>query len=181
MYLAPSRATRISYRSIHSPQSQHTTHAPLASSCHVSIIEWSHVIPTRPAPELDLPLAPFVLYNGLKKKKIKFQNLKIQKKKMWDILFWFYLHEPRSSQAIKPLSWDLEPRPFEDPSLWATKSQSKPLSHDSTKPSQDLLQAKLQATEPSSRDPSYRAEIRAKPSRAKIFELFFCKQIQRFH
>ena len=32
-------AIDISCRPIHSPQSQH---APLASSCHVSIIEWSH-------------------------------------------------------------------------------------------------------------------------------------------
>ena len=37
-----SRATDISCRPIHSPQSQHAPHAPLASSCHVSIIEWSH-------------------------------------------------------------------------------------------------------------------------------------------
>ena len=97
------------------------------------------------------------------------------------IIVWFYLHEPRSSQAIEPLSWDPEPKPFQDPSLWATEPRFEPLSHDPTKPSQDLLQAKIQATEPLSRDPSHRAEIRAKSSWAKIFELFFCKQTQRFH
>ena len=42
MYDAPSRATGSSCHPIHSPQSQHAPHVPLASSCHVSIIEWSH-------------------------------------------------------------------------------------------------------------------------------------------
>uniref|UniRef100_A0A2N9FFY4 Reverse transcriptase zinc-binding domain-containing protein n=1 Tax=Fagus sylvatica TaxID=28930 RepID=A0A2N9FFY4_FAGSY len=46
----------------------------------------------------------------------------------------------------------------------ATEPRSEPSSHDPTKPSRDLLQAKIQATEPLSQDPSHRAEIRAKPS-----------------
>ena len=83
MYHAPSRVTGISCRPIHSPQSQHAPHAPLASSYHVLIIEWSHVILTRPASKPDPRPTPFVLYSGLKKKnQIKFQNLKIEKKKI---------------------------------------------------------------------------------------------------
>ena len=121
-------------------------------------------------------------FKNSKKKKNRILKFKIQKKeRKWDILFWFYLHEPRSSQAIEPLNWDLEPRLFEDLSLWVTEPRSEPLSHDPTKPSRDLFQAKIQATEPLSWDLSHRAKIRAKPSCAKIIELFFCKQTQRFH
>ena len=110
-----------------------------------------------------------------KKKKSNFEFQNSKNKKIMGYTFLFYFHEPRSSQAIESLSWDPEPRPFQDPTLWATEPRSEPLSHDPTKPSRDLLQAKIQATEPLSRDPSHRAEIRAKPSWAKIFELFFYK------
>ena len=114
-----------------------------------------------------------------KKKKIQisnfeFQNLK-KKKNWWDIFF----DELILSQAIEPLSWDPEPRPFQDSSLWAIKPRSEPLSNNSTKPSQDLLQATIRATESLSWDPSYRAEIQTKLSWAAFWDLF-CYQTQGF-
>ena len=66
-----------------------------------------------------------------------------KEKKKSGIIVWFYFHESRLSQAIEPLSWDPKPRLFQDLSLWATKLRFEPLSHDSTKPSRDLLQAKI--------------------------------------
>ena len=79
---------------------------------------------------------PILLFKKKKKNPFIFLSMPfilfaILKKKMWGRLFLFYFHEPRSSQTIEPLSWDPEP-----------------LSHDLTKPSRDLLQAKIQATEP---------------------------------
>ena len=56
------------------------------------------------------------------------------KKNVGYIFFWFYLYEPRSSQAIEPLGWDLKLRLFQDPSRWATESWFKALSHDPSKP-----------------------------------------------
>ena len=110
---------------------------------------------------------PHLFSNIHKKKKKKnqilnfeFQNSKIQQKKInVGYTFWFYLHEPRSSQAIKPLSWDLEPRPFQDPILWATESWFKPLSHDLSKPRSissynPSHRASQPRSEPSSRDTS---------------------------
>ena len=107
----------------------------------------------------------------------KFEN---SKKKKYGIIVWFYFHEPRSSQAIESLSWDPEPRPFQDSSFWAIESWFEPLSHDQSKPTSKSPN-QIRATKLLSRDPSHRTEIRAKSSWAKIFELFFCYQTQRFH
>ena len=87
-----------------------------------------------------------------------FSNFKIQKKKkkhLWDIFFYFiFMSRDRAKSS----------------SHWAEISSqdhfkiraSEPLSHDPTKPSRDLsYQAKIQAIECLSRDPSHWIEIRA--------------------
>ena len=80
----------------------------------------------------DVVFIFFSFICNIQKKKMKILNFTIQKKKkLVGFTFWFYLNESRSSQAIESLSWDPEPRPFQDPSL-----------------------------EPLSRDPSHRAMIR---------------------
>ena len=119
-------------------------------------------------------------------KRKKKSNFKIQKKKkICGIIVWFYLHEPRSSQTIEPLSWDPKPRLFQDLSLWATKLRFEPLSHDLLKPSSKSKSQnpshqaskprsdpssrdhfKIRASKPLSRDPSHQAMIW--PSQAEI-------------
>ena len=78
--------------------------------------------------------------------------------------FILFLHKPRSSQALEPLSWDLEPRysRFEALNHWV---EIEPLSHDPTKPSHDQSSSKdlSQAIKPlswdSSQDPSFSAFV----------------------
>ena len=97
---------------------------------------------------------------------------KKKKKQFVGYIFWFYLHEPRSSQAIEPPNWDPETRPFQDPSIWVTDPLSEALSHDLTKPSWDLsLEAK---------NPSHRTfEPRCEPSRVEPhFELYFVTKLE---
>ena len=94
-----------------------------------------------------------------KEKKNRITKFK-KKKKNCGIIVWFYLHEPRSSQTIEPLSWDPKPRLFQDLSLWATKLRFEPLSHDLLKPSSKSKsqnpshQASKPRSDPSSRDTS---------------------------
>ena len=114
-----------------------------------------------------------------KNSNFKFWIPKFKKKKNVGYTFFYSIFMSRD--RAKPLSHWAEISSQDHFKIRASELRSKPLSHDPTKPSRDLLQAKIQATKPLSRDPSHRAEIRAKPSWAKIFELFFCKQTQRFH
>ena len=108
----------------------------------------------------------FILFAIFKKKKKKKRNI---------CGIYIFFDEPRSSQAIKPLSWDPESQLSQDPSLWAIESWSDPLSHDPTKPSQDLLQATIRQFEPLSWDTSHRPKLSW-----AAFWILLCYQTQSF-
>ena len=98
-----------------------------------------------------------------KKKKIRILNFEFHnsKKKKLVGTFWFYLNELRSSQAIEPLSWDFEPKPFQDPSL--EQLSSDPSHWAMIRPSHAEIYFK-----PKSKPPSLWAiEPRYEPSRVE--------------
>ena len=114
---------------------------------------------------------PILLLKKKKKKNLAETNEKKKKILLFSFLcLLFYLQSLKKNVGYTffiLFSWaEIEPN------HWATELRSWAI-----EPWFD--QAKPRST--SSQNPSHWAEIRAKPSWAKIFELFLCKQTQRFH